>query len=815
MTETAGLEINVKATGVKSATDDLKKLAGASESAERATEGLGDSFTDAAKAAGVYADKAGRLREANGRFLSDARKTELGLDKLGDKFKTTGGAAESFGRNVGRLAAAFAGGAFFKAVIANTIESENALAQLNATIESTGGAAGVTSEEMVAMAQGLQAVTTYGDDAIISMQSQLLTFTKISKDAVPQATEAILDLATKMGGDLKGAAVQVGKALNDPVAGISALSKVGVSFTEDQKAVIKSLVDTGNVAGAQKIILAELAVEFGGSARAARDTFGGALTSLQNSLGDLLEGGGGNLSDAKTAVEELNAAISDPAVKEAFATITAGMLNVAAAAANALPELVSFSKWAAESLGLAAREGTSQLVYLSDEITKIDGLLKAREGQSGLSSWFSSGSTEAMKTQLAGLNVQYAEALDFEEQRAIAAADDLKIKNQLVPVVATVADGIKTKTAADKSAASASSAAASAAASHAKALGDQISALEFQASVVGKDKDEVTLLKLALDGATESQLASAQAALGTVAAYEKQADAAETAKKQAEQSKTFADALEEQIIARRNAIKVEVQSISIGEQQAEMLRELSELEFEYAERIRALAGAQGTTTELTSDEYNKRLELLKKAKQAEIDLILDGEKQKADAAKSAGAGAKKAVSDYLAEAADIAKQTEEIVGGALQGLEDQLFNLVKTGKADFKSLVTSISDDITRMGLKQLIAGGFGAITGLGGAGGGGGGGVDFAGLATKFAGMFDSGGNIPAGKFGIAGENGAEIVKGPAQVTSTKDTAKMMGGNTIIINQPGVSSTREAERSAGATRRAVMGAVNSGSRYA
>ena len=343
-------------------------------------------------------------------------------------------------------------------------------------------------------------------------------------------------------------------------------------------------------------------------------------------------------------------------------------------------------------------------------------------------------------------------------------------------------------------------------------IGAQISALEFQASVVGKDKDEVTLLKLALDGATASQLASAQAALGTVSAYEKQAEAAETASKQAEQSKTFADALEAQIIARRNAIKVEVQSIGIGEQQAEMLRELSELEFEYAERIRALAGAQGTTTALTNDEYNKRLELLKKAKQAEIDLIVNGEKEKADAAKDAGAGAKKAVSDYMAEAANIAKQTEEIVGGALQGLEDQLFNLVKTGKADFKSLLTSISDDITRMGIKQIVSGGFGALTGMGGAGGGG---VDFAGLASKFAGMFDSGGNIPAGKFGIAGENGAEIVRGPAQVTSTKDTAKMMGGNTIIINQPGVSSTREAERSAGATRRAVMGAVNSGSRYA
>jgi len=206
--------------------------------------------------------------------------------------------------------------------------------------------------------------------------------------------------------------------------------------------------------------------------------------------------------------------------------------------------------------------------------------------------------------------------------------------------------------------------------------------------------------------------------------------------------------------------------------------------------------------------------MLKKAKQAEIDLILDGEKQKADASKSAGAGAKKAIADYLSEAADIATQTQQIAGGALQGLEDQLFNLVKTGKADFKSLATSIADDITRMGIKQLISGGFGALTGLGGAGGGAST-AGLSGLFSSFAGFFDNGGNIPSGQFGVVGEKGPEIVRGPVNVTGREDTKRLSGGNTIIINQPGVSNTREAERSAGATRRAVYGAVNSGSRYA
>jgi len=248
------------------------------------------------------------------KIAPEAAKAEKSVEKLST-------ASKQFGKVIGGLAATLAGGAFFQAVIRNTTESESALAQLNATIKSTGGAAGLSSDQMVAMAQGLQKVTTFGDDAIISMQSQLLTFTKIGGEVVPRATEAILDLATKMGGDLKGAAVQVGKALNDPITGISALSKVGVSFTEAQKDVIKSLVETGDVAGAQVMILQELQAEFGGSARAARDTFGGAVTALQNAFGDLLEGSGGNLNEAKTAVEGLTTALSDPRVQEAFGSI--------------------------------------------------------------------------------------------------------------------------------------------------------------------------------------------------------------------------------------------------------------------------------------------------------------------------------------------------------------------------------------------------------------------------------------------------------------------------------------------------------------
>lgn len=56
----------------------------------------------------------------------------------------------------------------------------------------------------------------------------------------------------------------------------------------------------------------------------------------------------------------------------------------------------------------------------------------------------------------------------------------------------------------------------------------------------------------------------------------------------------------------------------------------------------------------------------------------------------------------------------------------------------------------------------------------------------TNFSGAYDNGGLIPAGKFGLVGEIGPELVQGPANVTSRKETAKLLGSggdNLTIIN--------------------------------
>jgi hypothetical protein len=165
-----------------------------------------------------------------------------------------------------------------------------AMAQVENGLRSTGGAAKLTMAELTKAASDLQSKTLFGDEEILQgATTQLLTFTNIAGEQFLRTQEAALDLATKLDGDLKSASIQLGKALNDPVANLSALSRSGIQFSEDQKKVINSLAKTGRLAEAQTIILDELEKQYGGTAAAAAAAGTGGLKQLQNTLGDILE----------------------------------------------------------------------------------------------------------------------------------------------------------------------------------------------------------------------------------------------------------------------------------------------------------------------------------------------------------------------------------------------------------------------------------------------------------------------------------------------------------------------------------------------
>lgn len=238
------------------------------------------------------------------------------LESLRGKFQETENSAKGFDSALSSvkdelrgLAAGLGVVAVLGKIVAETRDAEFQAAQLNSALKSTRGVAGLSAEALNQHAQALSRVSTFDDDAITGAQALLLTFTQIRGTIFQDATQAILNVAQAMGTDLRSATIQVGKALNDPVLGLTALSRAGIQFSEEQKTTITTLVETNRVAEAQRVILAELETQFGGSAQAARDTFGGALQGLTNDLGNLLTLSGGGATGAATIINNLAAAI--------------------------------------------------------------------------------------------------------------------------------------------------------------------------------------------------------------------------------------------------------------------------------------------------------------------------------------------------------------------------------------------------------------------------------------------------------------------------------------------------------------------------
>ncbi|HKY89368.1 MAG TPA: hypothetical protein VJ141_05265 [Candidatus Limnocylindrales bacterium] len=220
------------------------------------------------------------------------------LGKLETSMGRIGGIAsrgvQTAGQNIARLGA-IAAGVIATQVYAGIRSLEELERVTNATegvIKSTGSAAGVTAKQVRDLAQSLEGITTADDKVIQSGENLLLTFTNIGKEVFPQATKAMVDLGIAMAqgdvesADFKSSAIQLGKALNDPIKGITALTRVGVSFTEEQKKQIKTLVESGKTMEAQKIILAELEREFGEAGKAAGKGFGADIRRVKDAIED-------------------------------------------------------------------------------------------------------------------------------------------------------------------------------------------------------------------------------------------------------------------------------------------------------------------------------------------------------------------------------------------------------------------------------------------------------------------------------------------------------------------------------------------------
>lgn len=232
-----------------------------------------------------------RARREFREFQSGVRGDVQGIQSSLDKATQS---LLGFGKGLVAGAAGAVGIAGVTAVVTRMVtevrEAEDAQVKLAAVLKATGFTAGLTAKQLDQFANELENSTLQSAEAIKDASSILATFKSVAGDVFTDAIRRAADLSAVFGQDLSASATQLGKALESPVEGLSALRRVGVSFTDAQKEVIAKLVETGQQAEAQRVILKTLADQVGGAAEAQRkETLTGAFTGAYNAIGDMLQ----------------------------------------------------------------------------------------------------------------------------------------------------------------------------------------------------------------------------------------------------------------------------------------------------------------------------------------------------------------------------------------------------------------------------------------------------------------------------------------------------------------------------------------------
>jgi uncharacterized protein YoxC len=350
-------------------------------------------------------------------IVGDTSSLEKAFRKAGSEAKSFTEKSTSMGSRLaktGLFAGVAAGvgalGVALKAGVGEFMDSQKVAAQTAAVLKSTGSAAGVTAKQVDDLATAMLNKSGIDDEVIKSGENLLLTFRNIrnetgkGNDIFNQATVAATNMSVALGQDMSSSAIQLGKALNDPIKGVTALRRVGVSFTKEQTDMIKKLVESGHTLDAQKVILGELTKEFGGSATAAGKTFGGQINILRETLRNLAGEIVGTLMPTfERLLARANKWITNAqnqkkvvdAAKQAIAAIST-TINVLVGAFETLSKIVGGNKRAIELL--VAAYATWKVLSIAGNVAT----LAAKFGLLATSTEGAAGATRGLSAAMVG-----------------------------------------------------------------------------------------------------------------------------------------------------------------------------------------------------------------------------------------------------------------------------------------------------------------------------------------------------------------------------------------------------------------------------
>ena len=247
------------------------------------------------------------------RILADGSQLESGLNHAQGKIDGFSSGINKLGGQLKEAFSIIAIEEFIRSAVNAAEASDRAMAKVAQAIKTTNGAAGLSLAELKVAADEFKNSTLFDDDQVLNdVSAQLLTFSNLAGDNFKRAQVAALDFATVLGDGegLKGISIQLGKALNDPVKGLTALQRSGVSFSETQKELIKGFAETNQIAKAQEVILGEIERQYGGQATAAMEASNG-VKMLGKSFEDLMKSIGGAINHSSGFKSELHELASE------------------------------------------------------------------------------------------------------------------------------------------------------------------------------------------------------------------------------------------------------------------------------------------------------------------------------------------------------------------------------------------------------------------------------------------------------------------------------------------------------------------------
>lgn len=681
------------------------------ESGQRSLKRIEDAARPASRALQAIDGAAGQVRGS--------------LEGLTGRLGPLGGALSRLGPAGLAAGAAIAGlGLILTRGVQEAAEADRSYRRLEAVLRATGHASGLTAREIAGFAEEMERSTLASAESVQDAASVLATFRSVSGETFTRAIRLAQDLSTVFGQDLRSSATQLGKALEEPIQGISALRRVGVSFTASQRELIESLVQTGQTAEAQKVILDALEQQVGGASVAEA----GGLTSAANRLSDAW----GNL---------LKAIGHTPAISG----LAEGALNTLARAVEGITSLFE-----EDPISVRIVETNTRLIEAEDRLARL------RESGNRRAVAVTQRLVEDLRRQVDDLIAQArSEAEAFaEEQRRAEAGRRAAEAERLAELLSTqrreidrALDQIATDPAEriarvnrelaetrrrldalrapDGSNASDVDAAIARAEELARRRIEAIErpAREAAARVAAANARVIEDLGRQLAGLADERQAFIDQALSRLSEGATAAQRAEVER--------LAGALYDEKQAREELAKAMQEEERLREEGRRLVEQLRTPTEEYGvavERLSTLlnAGAidQGT--------FNRALVKANEDLAAAQDRLLRQSREWQD-------GVTRALRDYADAATDSAKAAEQATALAFKTMEDALVSFVTTGKFEFASFAESILADITRIAVRQAILAPLADWLA-----GGSGGGSDFlGGLGQVFAGIFHGGGVV------------------------------------------------------------------------